>query len=448
VDPEWPKPTTAKNPYGLAGCPGAKVELVPKFDSCICEWEIVQVKPVVRDVVADLGLDCVSEACSLEKAALKNVLVWSCDESVCDAPTWETFATGTWVDVMDDLSLTCVGETGCTGKGLEKSYARVCVLCSGEVPEPGLLEFTSQTLTRLVKVEEGSECSDCKLRYETITLCGLWCEAETGDTVAYTAEPVAALTDVSIDCEGIHKTKQTVYALCTCDEEEEDSETTIVTEVLAGDCIEVSTQDCKTTVSATTNVIGGDGIIVSKQGCTYSVSLSSGQGDPKTTLRMLCGVEISPITIQCVESSGGWSFQVSGGEVTEKYSYLTVPSSIIEESTECEGGSSGGGSSGGGDGIAFNGLDCSSHPNHLSFTFLGMPEGAVHYRIVVAGDQGSGVIPLPSEEMDEVPGQEYWAPLNEDWGDAQPGECFDFTAEFVDGDGNVVSTQTYEACCE
>lgn len=497
---DWPKPTQAKNPYGLAGCAGAACELAPKFEGCTCEWDIVQVKPVVKEVMHDLRVSCESE-CKVEKQEYKEVLIWSCDDSVCDTPEWETLFTGTMVDVMADISTTCEGESGCSGKGLEKTYARVCVLCEGTAPSDGLIPFTSQTLTRLVKVEEGSECSDCKIRYETITLCGLWCESATGDTVAYTANEVEVVKDVSIDCEGVHLTKQSVFVLCACSESESVSETTITTEVLAGDCISVSTENCKTTVTNTMQVTGGDGITVSKSGCTYSVSLNEGGSDPKTTLRVLCGVTISPITITCVESSGGWSFQVSGGELTEQFTDLTLPSSILTVTSDC--GSSG--SSGSdppapvhdcdecqdceegyvkiielatgacdcmvdvdppmvadpppgwslcstppppsGEGLTINGLDCDSAPPHVSYTFNAMPSGATKYVITATGDKGSSATIGPSNDHEEIPGQEYWGALVDGWGTPQPGECFNFTIEFKDDAGNVVSSSTATGCC-
>lgn len=448
--PDWPLPTSARNPYGLAGCLGAQVELVPDFTGCTCNWDIVMVQPQVRDLVHDLRANC-SSACELQQQSFKNVLVWSCDDTVCQSPEWETWASGTTVDVMADLSSSCEGGSGCEGKGLNKSYARVCVLCAGEAPSDEVIPFTEQTFTRLVKVNEGSECSDCKIRYETITLCGLWCESATGDVVAYTANPVEVLTDVSIDCDGIHKTTQTAYVLCACDESESVSEANITTEVVAGDCIEVykDEETCETTIHNTMAVTGGDGIRVSKSGCTYSISLDEGQGDPKTTLRVLCGVTISPITIACVETSGGWSFQVTGGEVTEEFTDITLPSSILSYTSDCGGsGGSGSGSGGGDPGIQFGAVDCTKYPNHIAFTFLGFPLGAVHYEIVVVGDQGSGLTIGPSETPDETVGQEYWGPLNENWLPAQPGECFTFTARFLDANGNVVSTQTFEDCCE
>lgn len=496
-DPEWPKPTIAQNPYGLAGCAGAAVELAPAFQGCECKWDIVQVKPVVREVLHDLRVSCESE-CKVEKQEYKEVLVWSCDDSVCDTPEWETLFTGTMVDVMADISTTCEGESGCSGKGLEKTYARVCVLCEGTAPSDGLIPFTSQTLTRLVKVAEGSECSDCKIRYETITLCGLWCEAGTGDTVAFTANPVDVLTDVSIDCDGIHKSTQKAYVLCACEGEESVSETTITTEVVAGDCISVSTADCKATVTNTMRVTGGDGITVSKSGCTYAVSLAGGGADPKVSLRVLCGVEVSPIVIECVESSGGWTFQTSGGVVTEKFTDITLPSSVVEYTSDC--GGSGGSTSPPvtpvyrcddcadcpidevkmmevatgncmcvhaypdpvpppgwvlcdhpgppvGEGLTFNGLDCGADPPHVSFTFLGMPDGATHYVIEVVGDKGSSATLGPSGDHEEIQDQEYWGALVDGWGTPQPGEAFTFTVKFKDDAGNVISSQTYTATC-
>lgn len=265
----------------------------------------------------------------------------------------------------------------------------------------------------------------------------------------------------------------------------------------AGDCIAIAGDGCEKTITNTMSVVGGDGITVSKSGCAYSVSLSGGSADPKTTLSLLCDmdVEISPIEITCVESSGSWSFSVSGGEVTvtKSFTSVTLPSSLIEVSSDC--GSSGStddtdddpvytcddcgdcgvdetkimqSSTGDCDciddtaalpegwveceasdppidegyGIQFNGIDCDAYPPHVSFTFLGMPPGSTEYAIFVNGDKGTFTTIGPSYDHEEIPGQEYWGALDDGFGTPQPGECFEFMVAFNGGE-----TQRFSGCC-
>ena len=268
-------------------------------------------------------------------------------------------------------------------------------------------------------------------------------------------------------------------------------------EITAGDCIEIEGDDCNKIIKATTKVVGGDGIRVDQDGCTFSVSLDGAEGDPKTTLKLLCGVEIAPIQIYCVETSGGWQFVVTGGELTEKFTYLTLPASLFTARSDCEttgvfgcddcppgtcteeeiadgkvvwmkviggeltcdcqpAGDAGmiadgwtecGNAPPQGEGLLLNGIACDGAVPHVSFTFLGMPAGATSYTIHVSGSQGSHATIGPSFDHEEVPGQEYWGALNEGFTAPQPGECFMFAVEFKDDSGAVISTQTFTACC-
>jgi len=270
----------------------------------------------------------------------------------------------------------------------------------------------------------------------------------------------------------------------------------------AGDCIELEESGGTTTINATTDVVGGNGVIVSKSGCTYSVSLSGSQGDPLTTIEYLCDIDISisPISITCVESSGGTSIVASGGEitVTKSYGSIDLPSAIISNaSSDCGGsggsGGSGGeiltcddcpdceageqkiikddatecdcisdsasmpegwtqcdGSSGGGGGLTLNSINCDHYQPYLSFTFNGMPDGAASYEIDVNPSTMPGLTLGPSYDHEEDEGQEYWGALCSGWTCTIPeGECFSFTVTFRDASGTAIRTDDpIEICCD
>lgn len=109
--------------------------------------------------------------------------------------------------------------------------------------------------------------------------------------------------------------------------------------VTGGECIEVEKDGCAHTVKNTMTVVAGDGIKVEKNGCAYAVSMNLGNADPKVTLRLLCGVEITPIQITCVQDyEGNWDFAVTGGVLTEHFTTITLPASIVEYTSDCDGG--------------------------------------------------------------------------------------------------------------
>jgi hypothetical protein len=112
-------------------------------------------------------------------------------------------------------------------------------------------------------------------------------------------------------------------------------------DLVAGDCISISANSqnsCEKTITNTMSVTGGNGIIVTKSGCVYSVSMDVENSD-KTSFSVLCDVDISitPIAITCVESSGGYQFQVTGGvlTLTKKYTNITLPEAVVKVSGDC-----------------------------------------------------------------------------------------------------------------
>jgi hypothetical protein len=101
--------------------------------------------------------------------------------------------------------------------------------------------------------------------------------------------------------------------------------------VLGGDCISVDDNgDGTVTINNDRTIIGGNGITVQESDCNTFISLSGATGDPKTTIRYVCG-------IACVQGSGGWYLQV-------KYGTLEIPAAIVASQTsECDDGGSGSG---------------------------------------------------------------------------------------------------------
>lgn len=275
--------------------------------------------------------------------------------------------------------------------------------------------------------------------------------------------------------------------------------------VLPGECIAVDEGEDENgkktyTVHNTMQVVGGNGIRVARQGCTYSVSLDSSVADPKTTLRFLCGVELSPIQISCVQDyEGNWGFSVSGGELTEHFTEVTLPAAVVEALTsDCEGGYEdpdpppdpppkectdcpdceagykkvmqiGTGTCNcvaegvtvpdgwidcsaaepptdpPGSGLEFTGISCDGDPPHWSYIFRGFPTGAVGYEVHVIGDQGSNAV--IGWATNPIVGQEYWGALDDEFGPPQPGENFVFEVIFKDADGFGVATQFFTASC-
>jgi hypothetical protein len=253
--------------------------------------------------------------------------------------------------------------------------------------------------------------------------------------------------------------------------------------IQAGDCISFDVDGNTTTINSTVNVTGGNGIIVTKSDCDYMVSLAGGHGDPKTSVRFVCGIE-------CVENAdGSWSLQV-------KYGTLELPAAIISGySSEC------GGSGSGGDGgdpplytcddcpdcgqgvkiikedgsdcdclattpenpdapapegwircdgapgsITYEGISCDGDPPHFAYTVNQIPGGASGMVITVTGDQGSSATVGAATNF--VPGQNYWGALVDSWGTPQPGECFTFSAQWQDDAGNPVGDPiVWEDCC-
>ena len=427
---------------------------------------------------------------------------------------------------------------------------------------------------------------------------GRLCSAEDAGEVCATVEgpSVEAGTCISVEVGAESEGKCKTYTVsntmtltagdCISVEGEGCSKTITNTMTLtAGDCISVEGEGCEKTITNTMSVVGGDGIRVAKDGCAYSVSLNGGNAEAKTTLRFLCGVEITPISITCVDDGyGNFSFSVTGGVLTEKFTTLTLPAAIVsgltsdcedvvvyppapcedcyecpeglvktynptteacgcvvlssppmaldegwvycelntgcglcpacesyqnkiynpltgecycqgpwqplpdgwvycdepkpvlqcEDCPECEAGEKaimevGTGQCScigvaldppagwidctddpivpAGSGLQINGVDCDGAPPHVSFTFLGLPAGAVNYSIYVVGDQGSSSTIGPSYDHEEIVGQEYWGQLVDEWGTPQPDENFTFTVVFRDAVGNVVATQTFTASC-
>lgn len=427
---------------------------------------------------------------------------------------------------------------------------------------------------------------------------GRLCSAEDAGEVCATVEgpSVEAGTCISVEVGAESEGKCKTYTVsntmtltagdCISVEGEGCSKTITNTMTLtAGDCISVEGEGCEKTITNTMSVVGGDGIRVQKNGCTYSVGLNGGEADPKKTLRFLCGVEISPITISCVDDGyGNFSLSVSGGVVTEKFTTLSLPAAIVsdlvsecedpvaevpeecEDCPECEEGevktfnpgtsacgcevltsppaalgagwiycdvtiacgqvndcetyqnriynpttgeffcqgpwqplpdgwiyceapkpvlqcedcpACGAGAkiimevgtgdcscisigtpapegwidcvdepvSPAGSGLQINGMDCSGAIPHVSFTFLGMPTGAVSYTIYAVGSLGGSATIGPSNDGEEIVGQEYWGALLDEWGTPEFGELYTFTVVFKDGAGNVVASQTFTAAC-
>jgi hypothetical protein len=229
----WTPPTTATNPYGLAGCSGAQVELAPRFTDCKCEWEIIQVKPQeVDQLMFDTKLECLSTGCGLElkKKQYKKVLLWSCDDTVCSGTAdWETASTlsATTYRVMVDLTSDCTGSGGCGG--LTKGWRDLCILCPGEAAtSTGSIPFTAKTFLTAVSGSSGG-CGegDCKITYQSVTVCGLWCESSTTAGTAFTMTPIDVLTPPTGDyctCEGLNVGKRTILVPCVCAASETDEQ--------------------------------------------------------------------------------------------------------------------------------------------------------------------------------------------------------------------------------
>jgi hypothetical protein len=112
-------------------------------------------------------------------------------------------------------------------------------------------------------------------------------------------------------------------------------------EIIAGECISVTggqENACQKTIANTMRVTGGNGIVVSKSGCTYSVNLDL-DNSTKTTFRVLCDIdiELTPVTVECVETSGGWVFQTTGGvlTLTKYFTDITLPKQVVDLSSDC-----------------------------------------------------------------------------------------------------------------
>jgi hypothetical protein len=159
-------------------------------------------------------------------------------------------------------------------------------------------------------------------------------------------------------------------------------------------------------------------------------------------LQLLSGVEITPITITCVESSGGYSLVVQGGSVIEHFTYVTLAASVVESVTEDDQEEPES------PGYVLNGIYCNENP-HASVTFNGFPSGAVSALVTITGDMGSANTIGPIAAAGEtIVGQEYWFALNEDWEPVQEGEYFSILIEFKDENGDVVSSQTFTGYCQ
>lgn len=270
--------------------------------------------------------------------------------------------------------------------------------------------------------------------------------------------------------------------------------------ISGGECIDVEQDGCDVTIVNTLKVISGNGIKVQKEGCNYRVSLDSSESDPKTTLRFLCGVELTPIQIACVQDEyGDWSFSVTGGVLTEKFTELTLPSAIVEDITtdcgdydypvvdpppppsecdECpdcpEGqvkwaniltGNCGCHEPGyvphvegylpcgppQGEYLTVKSINCDDPNPYFVFELNDWPPGAQSAEIVVVGDKGSGADVGPLHKGNTNKGQEYWGALQEQWGQIQPGECFEITvlfwSEYPPG-GELIATKTFTFCCD
>lgn len=454
--------------------------------------------------------------------------------------------------------------------------------CAGE----GECSFTGAVTVGKGNLTGGcdSVCEDqLTLTFEDGRLCssaeaGQVCATVTGPSVlAGSCIGVVQGVDGSSGCVTFTVSNTMALTAGTCiSVEGEGCEKTIsnTMQIAAGDCISVAGEGCTRTIANTMKVVGGNGITVQKNGCTYSVGLNGGEADPKTTLRFLCGVEISPITISCVDDGyGNFTLSVSGGVVTEKFTTLSLPAAIVsdlvsectdppveppeecEDCPECEEGEvntfnpgtsecgcevltsppaalgagwiycdttiacgqvndcetyqnriynpttgefacqgpwqplpdgwiycetpNGAGEkiimevgtgvcdciavgdvvpagwiectddpiSPAGSGLQINGMDCSGAIPHVSFTFLGMPTGAVSYTIYAVGSLGGSATIGPSVDGEEIVGQEYWGALLDEWGTPEYGEQYTFSVVFKDGSGNVVASQTFTASC-
>lgn len=499
---DWTKPTTARNPYKLAGCDGKAVELAPSFTGCECYWDIVQVEPqMVEQIISDLRSDC-DTGCSVSKQVRKEVLLWSCDDSVCQSPESEPVLSGQTVTFLDNL--------------------------------------TVQT----------SESGECEIYGDYTSICLFGCpESVSSQLKLITLSEVTAVVGVDLQCDpiGLAVSTQKFFAFCVGEEETESpDECEDACDggiVLPGECISVDEgvdeDGCKTfTVNSQVSVVGGNGITVEKSGCAFAVSLNSGVAGPKSTLKLLCGVEITPIQITCVEGyDGTWSFSVSGGQLTEKFTEIRLPSAILETvSNECDGYSEPpdecddcpecevyqnliynpttqecfcqgpwqplpdgwvychepkpvpqcedhpGCEEGQtpimqigtgifdcvadpssipegwiqcgtetldppGSGYTFHSINCDEPTPHFAVTFNGFPTGAVSATIEVTGDQGSTSTVVMSDPGETIVGQEYWGALVDGWESPQPNENFVFVAKFRDAGGAVVATQVFTGSC-
>jgi hypothetical protein len=104
-------PTSAKNPYSLYACADTPVELA--WNDAECEWDIVQVKPVImRKPMLDIR--CKEKECYVEKQIPEfDYLVQACECPMPDVWTATGF-TGEYVDIPVDVDVSDSPPSGFT----------------------------------------------------------------------------------------------------------------------------------------------------------------------------------------------------------------------------------------------------------------------------------------------------------------------------------------------
>lgn len=193
----WTKPTKAKNPYGLAGCEDAKVELALTFVGCECDWDIIQVQPKALDILADIRMDCKTSTCTLEKKVYVQALVWSCDDTVCEESAgWDVVATGTVVDFVSAIECSAGGSGENCSAAVSVTTQSGCVFCAGSASTSNIFSVAEITYVEDFDadlVPGSGEGANCNVTANRKTACVLTC----GESVA-SAGAVTVLEGTSI----------------------------------------------------------------------------------------------------------------------------------------------------------------------------------------------------------------------------------------------------------
>jgi hypothetical protein len=198
-------------------------------------------------------------------------------------------------------------------------------------------------------------------------------------------------------------------------------------------------------------VLGGNAISVQKVDCNYLVQLDGASGSPQTTMRFLCDWE-------CIVNEDGSS------TIVKKYATLTLPSAIVTEyTTECE------------DEDPYDPYDpyepeepdacgeeettaellsinCEWGTPYFEFRLLCLPSGAVEWDITITSSLdgpthtvGGGL----TDNQGSVIGHERYGSLKPGYAATTPGECFSFSIEWRDENGDEVRSHSLatDQCC-